>query len=152
MKKKLLFILLGLLIINFNSCKTEDKTLFCAEILILQKLDFNYFDENGDELLFGNSPEYDVENLFIYKESGGKKQQINYDINEEERSVSIFLDQVPDGLFFIELEPNVVDEIRFEGIIDETRLPCKEYKIVKLFQNEIEVNANNESSIWELKK
>ncbi|MHC8948331.1 hypothetical protein [Sphingobacterium hungaricum] len=152
MKKKLIFILFGILLMTFNSCENDEQIIYCQEILVLQKLAVNYFDENGNDLLFSNNPEFDVENISIYKESGGQKQEINYGINEETKSISIHLNQAPEGIFFIELEPNVIDEIRFEGILDDTRLPCEEYNIVKLFQNEMEVSYNNELSVWELKK
>jgi len=132
-----------------NSCR-EEALVLCQDIYIPQSTNLSYVDENGQNLLFGPQKKFVVENMAIYKMVNDTIQPINFTINKESAYITVHLEQSSQGTFFIELQAGTVQEINFKANIDESKLPCENYRVNELQHNGNQGHFNTQGHVWEL--
>lgn len=142
----------ALAILLYTSCSSDDDKVYCAMINVPIKINLNYYDENGNDLIFGTDPVFLRDSVSFFTVSGGQSQELTHTIvNDEPGYFNVNIPQGADGTFFIELAKNLTDTIRYKASQDMND-PCRAYKVDSLFQNEADVIFNEQTQIWQLIK
>ncbi len=76
---------------------------------------------------------------------------INFTINKDAKFLSVTLDKLEIGTFYIELKPDVTDKITYTTKIDQNS-PCKDYKLIDIKQNDVFAKFDNKTQVWTLEK
>lgn len=107
---------------------------------------------NGKELLFGDQAQYPVDQIKIYKIiMNDMGVPLTYSINKEGKFITIILDKVESGTFYIQLNSKALDEINYTSKIDQ-KSPCMNYKLIDIKQNNLSGSYDGKNQVWILKK
>lgn len=135
----------------FGSCKNET-IVGCPEIYISLTANIKYVDSNKKDLIFGDNPTYPPEHIKIYRIlPNGQTTTLNTFINTESRLLTVNLEKVNNGTFYIELKADVTDKIIYTAKMDESKT-CGDYKLLELKQNDVLGQYDNKAQVWTLKK
>lgn len=152
MKNYLKFLILSIIAVSIGSCKSEDEIVACPDIYVPLVANINYVDNSGKDLIFGDNPLYAPANIKMYKVlANDQTAPINFTINKDAKFLSVTLDKVENGTFYIELKPGVTDKITYTTKIDENS-PCKDYKLIDIKQNDVFAKYDVKTQIWTLEK
>lgn len=147
--KNYIIVLLCATVLLVNSCR-EEALVLCQDIYIPQSTNLCYFDENGKNLFFGSQKKFEIENMAIYKMVSDSIQPINFTIDKESAYITVHVEQSAQGTFFIELQAGTVQEVNYKSSIDESKLPCENYKIKEMQHNDNQGHFNPQDQVWEL--
>ncbi|PUV26373.1 hypothetical protein [Sphingobacterium athyrii] len=152
MKYSLKLIILLFIFISV-SCQDKKEPLgLCEDIYRPLIVNINYTDSNGKELLFGDQAKYLVDQIKIYKIiMNDIAVPLTFNINKDAKFLTINLDKVESGVFYIKLNSNVLDKISYTSKIDE-KSPCKDYKLIDIKQNDLSGRYDEKNQVWILKK
>ena len=138
--------------ITVGACKSNDDNVFCAEIYIPMVGNINYVNENGMDLIFGDSPLYPVEGIEIYKIAPNDQHiSLSFTINRAQKFIAVNLEKMEKGTFYIQLKPGIIDRISYTAKIDEAD-PCRDYKLTELKQNDKAGQYDKKTQVWTFKK
>ncbi|WP_313156959.1 hypothetical protein [Sphingobacterium multivorum] len=77
---------------------------------------------NGKELLFGDQAQYPVDQIKIYKIiMNDMGVPLKYSINREGKFITIILDKVESGTFYIQLNSKALDKINYTSKMIKSR-------------------------------
>ncbi len=151
MKHSLKLIILLFIFISV-SCQEKEPLGLCEDIYNPLTVNINYTDSNGKELLFGDQAQYPVDQIKIYQIiMNDIGVPLTFNINKEAKFITINLDKVESGAFYIQLNSNVLDKISYTSKIDE-KSPCKNYKLIDIKQNNLSGSYDGKNQVWILKK
>lgn len=147
---KLLFITITL--ISLGSCNREDEIVVCTEIYIPLVANIKYVDSKGKDLIFGDNPIYPPEDIKIYKIlANDQTEPLTFTINKSAKFLTVNLEKVERGTFYIELKSGVSDKISYSAKIDESS-PCKDFKLIDIKQNDVFAQYDGKNQVWILQK
>lgn len=151
--KSCLTMLILSIVIFITSCKEKNEPLVaCLDIYHPMVSNINYKDSNGKELIFADTPLYPAADIKIYKiDINDRETPLSFTINKESKFISINLDKVENGTFYIQLKSDVQDKITYTAKIDAND-PCRDYKLQEIKQNDIIGQYDQKNQIWILKK
>ncbi|MDR2270115.1 MAG: hypothetical protein LBF27_04330 [Sphingobacterium sp.] len=67
------------------------------------------------------------------------------------RLLTVNLEKVENGTFYIELKADVTDKITYTAKMDESK-PCGDYKLLDLKHNDVLGQYDSKTQVWTLKK
>ena len=148
--KKYHIIFLGVMLAWMNSCREEPIEL-CPEIYIPMSTSLTYIDSQGNNLFVGEDKKFEVKNLAVHKLSNDSMQPINFTIASDSSYITIHLEQSVQDTFFIELKPGTLQQINYKAELDESQLPCENYKVTALESQGNPATFYPQEQLWKLK-
>ena len=76
---------------------------------------------------------------------------LKYSINKEGKFITIILDKVESGTFYIQLNSKALDKINYTSKIDQ-KSPCKNYKLINIKQNNLSGRYDGKNQVCILKQ
>lgn len=152
MKNYFKYFILSLFITSLGGCKNDDEITACPDIYIPLIANINYVDGSGKDLIFGDNPLYHSADIKMYKVLANDQTiPLTFSVNKNGKFLAISLEKIEDGTFYIELKSGITDKITYTAKIDESS-PCRDYKLLKLEQNDALAQYDSETHVWTLKK